>query len=158
MCPNLKIWSEKKPLYGFLPILYLFHMIELSNLTSGGAVFFFVFFSNISVMTDGIDYIQHFNKQEVHIVLHLRLNIYIKQYLFFFFSILPRNSSKQSHRKSGKVNLSLLFTNRHTEYGKYEKLWASAVHNRLKPEMVPAQKHTKYHLIVKISQKISVEY
>lgn len=84
MCPNLKIWSEKKPLYGFLPILYLFHMIELSNLTSGGAVFFFVFFSNISVMTDGIDYIQHFNKQEVHIVLHLRLNIYIKQYLFFF--------------------------------------------------------------------------
>lgn len=157
MCPNLKIWSEKKPLYGFLPILYLFHMIRVKQSHERGSCFVLVFFSNISVMTDGIDYIQHFNKQEVHIVLHLRLNIYIKHYLFFF-SILPRNSSKQSHRKSGKVNLSLLFTNRHTEYGKYEKLWASAVHNRLKPEMVPAQKHTKYHLIVKISQKISVEY
>lgn len=82
MCPNLKIWAEKKPLYGFLSILYLFHMIELSNITSGGGFFFFV--SNISVMTDGIDYIQHFNKQ-VLIVLHLRLNIYIKQYLFFLY-------------------------------------------------------------------------
>lgn len=148
---------EKAPVWVFAYIIFIsYDRVKQSH--KRGSCFFFFFFSNISVMTDGIDYIQHFNKQEVHIVLHLRLNIYIKQYLFFFFSILPRNSSKQSHRKSGKVNLSLLFTNRHTEYGKYEKLWASAVHNRLKPEMVPAQKHTKYHLIVKISQKISVEY
>jgi len=60
-------------------------MIELRNIMThkrGSWVFVFL---NISMMTDGIDYIQHFNKQDVHIVLHLRLNIYIKQYLFFVY-------------------------------------------------------------------------
>lgn len=35
-------------------------------------------------------------------------------------------------------------TNQHEEYKEYEKLKGSAVYDRPKPAMVPAQKHTEY--------------